>query len=96
MTGTYFSDPETYVWQQGFITLGGAVLFGVVGLLMSFLIVSFCAFISYYDVRASLIATAFGIIFCIASGLLYAGVENITMMLTVALIFMIVAVKVKS
>ena len=95
MTGTYYSDPEEYVWQQGFVSFGGVMMFGVVGLLMAFLLVSFSAFMSYYDVRASLIATAFSIIFSIATGLIYAGIENITMMLTVALIFMIVAVKVK-
>ena len=93
LKGTYHS--ETYIWQQGFISLGEAMTFGVVGLILAFLLVSFSAFISHYDIKASLIATAFSIIFCMASRLIATGVETLAMMMTVALIFMIVTIKVK-
>jgi len=96
LNGVYYSDPETNVWKSGFISLGGGSIFGVVGLVMAFLLISFSAFLSYYSIRASLVATAFTIIFSIATGLIYAGVESISMMLSIALLFMLVAIKVKS
>lgn len=95
MIGEY--QEETYIWEQGFLSLGEDVVnFGSVGILMAFILVSISGLISFYDIKASLIATAFSLIFSIMTGLILVGVETITMMISIAFIFMLVAFKVKS
>lgn len=93
--GTYHSNPITYVWQSGYIGGSTVVDFGVVGLILTFLIVSFVAFMTHNDVKLCLVSTAFALIFCSVISLVRFGTDAMAMTFTVGIVSGIVAFKIR-
>ena len=97
LTGTYYSDPTSFLWQSGWLNLSQqAVAFGAIGLLLSLIIVGILSFSAHWDVRIAIILTTFGMIFCVFIGLIGFGAESMGMILTIALLGGIVAYKIQT
>jgi hypothetical protein len=95
LKGTYHSNPITYVWQSGYIGGASVVDFGVVGLVLTLLIVMFVAYMTHNDVKLCLVSTAFAIIFCSIISLIRFGADAMAMTFTVAIISGIIAFKIR-
>jgi len=95
LKGTYHSNPITYVWQSGYIGGSSVVDFGVVGLVLTLLIVMFVAYMTHNDVKICLISTAFALIFCSVISLIRFGADAMAMTFTVGIISGIVAFKIR-
>jgi len=95
LKGTYHSTPITYVWQSGFIGGTSVVDFGVVGLVLTLLIVMFVAYMTHNDVKLCLVSTAFAIIFCSVISLIRLGTDAMAMSFTVGIISGIIAFKIR-
>jgi len=95
LKGTYHSNPITYVWQSGYIGGASVVDFGVVGLVLTLLIVMFVSYMTHNDVKLCLISTAFALIFCSVISLIRFGADAMAMTFTVGIISGIVAFKIR-
>jgi hypothetical protein len=95
LKGTYHSDPITYVWQSGYIGGTSVVDFGVVGLVLTLLVVMFVAYMTHNDVKLCLVSTAFALIFCSVISLIRFGADAMAMTFTVGIISGIVAFKIR-
>jgi len=95
LKGTYHSDPITYIWQSGYIGGASVVDFGVVGLILTLLVVMFVAYMTHNDVKLCLVSTAFALIFCSVISLIRFGADAMAMTFTVGIISGIVAFKIR-
>jgi hypothetical protein len=99
MVGYYSGSATTsYTWQSGFINLVTAgVTFGVIGLIIALIIVGTLPFVGLYDMRVSIVLTAFGMIFSIVTGLIrFTSADQMAMIFSIAIVSGIVVWKVKT
>lgn len=95
LKGTYHSNPITYVWQSGYIGGLSVVDFGVVGLVLTLLIVMFVSYMTHNDVKLCLVSTAFAIIFCSVISLIRFGADTMAMTFIIGITSGIVAFKIR-
>lgn len=97
LVGTYYSVPNDFLWQSGYINLSSTEnIFGAMGLIISLIFIIFMPFLANWDVRIALLLQGVGIIISLWAGFIYGGSNVQLLMILVAVIEGVVIYKIKT